>query len=493
MTKPMPLEEECLGDIRTVIAGSQFCDADAEIGDNLNLEREPDNPHDGHAIRIENEDFEKVGYVPRKIASWLAPVMDAGQVLADADAEARHDDGQCPVRLKLFLCHKGADILDLVSDPIDERHAIHRTVLETFVASEDWTRQDVVAGVGSRLEALFKRDLLPETKMLLALFPHRAEAVVKKQCEATLNAARLFISSLEIRTAIRHKNLTICPIYSPNGHTPSYDLLKEAIEASHAEVTEMSEDGVVSELQIINRGTRRILIPEGIMLTGAKQDRIVNVTVLVAAASTFTLPVSCVEEGRWSSVSHGFKATHYAPHSLRANNNVSVREDRESGGRGHGDQNQVWNDVARTMSDMHVESETQSLPESYEKASDLMAAYGNSISLPEGCSGVLVGIAGRICGMDYFGHADTFTRMWPGLSDAYFFEAARQATDESVIPDRQASDYLDTVRETLNTSHSTLGEGTELHLSDPRITGSALWDMDRLCHLTASTVPEDAP
>ena len=65
MTKPMPLEEECLGDIRTVIAGSQFCDADAEIGDNLNLEREPDNPHDGHAIRIENEDFEKVGYVPK--------------------------------------------------------------------------------------------------------------------------------------------------------------------------------------------------------------------------------------------------------------------------------------------------------------------------------------------------------------------------------------------------------------------------------------------
>ena len=95
--------------------------------------------------------------------------------------------------------------------------------------------------------------------------------------------------------------------------------------------------------------------------------------------------------------------------------------------------------------------------------------------------------------MDYFGHADTFARMWPGLSDAYFFEAARQATDESVIPDRQASDYLATVRETLNTSRSTLGEGTELYLSDPRITGSALWDTDRLCHLTASTVPEDAP
>ena len=105
MTKPMPLEEEWLGDIRTVIAGSQFCDADAEPGDNLSLEREPDNPHDSHAIRIENEDFEKVGYVPRKIASWLAPVMDVGKVLADVDAEAHDDDDQAPVRPKLFLCH----------------------------------------------------------------------------------------------------------------------------------------------------------------------------------------------------------------------------------------------------------------------------------------------------------------------------------------------------------------------------------------------------
>ena len=75
MNKTSKREEELLGDVATVVAGGQYCDADAKPGEKLTMEREPGNTHDARAVRLENERFEKIGYLPRRIASWLAPLQ----------------------------------------------------------------------------------------------------------------------------------------------------------------------------------------------------------------------------------------------------------------------------------------------------------------------------------------------------------------------------------------------------------------------------------
>ena len=45
-------------------------------------------------------------------------------------------------------------------------------------------------------------------------------------------------------------------------------------------------------------GDLPLLLPDGEQLVGAKQNRILNMTVLVAAQSEVTIPVSCVEQVR---------------------------------------------------------------------------------------------------------------------------------------------------------------------------------------------------
>ena len=71
--------------ITTRLAGVTYDDAQAnikifgskEIG-SFALVREPDNPHDKNAIRVELAG-KKLGYIPKAIARDLAPEMDTGR------------------------------------------------------------------------------------------------------------------------------------------------------------------------------------------------------------------------------------------------------------------------------------------------------------------------------------------------------------------------------------------------------------------------------
>ncbi len=50
------------------------------VGDALTLVREPDNPHDARAVRVEWQGH-KIGYVPRRENADVARFMDGGQTL----------------------------------------------------------------------------------------------------------------------------------------------------------------------------------------------------------------------------------------------------------------------------------------------------------------------------------------------------------------------------------------------------------------------------
>ncbi|HJX57593.1 MAG TPA: HIRAN domain-containing protein, partial [Thiobacillus sp.] len=50
------------------------------VGDALTLIREPDNPHDARAVRVEWRGH-KIGYVPRRENADVARLMDDGQTL----------------------------------------------------------------------------------------------------------------------------------------------------------------------------------------------------------------------------------------------------------------------------------------------------------------------------------------------------------------------------------------------------------------------------
>jgi hypothetical protein len=63
--------------------------AELRIGDGLDLAREPDNPFDANAVRVEWRGH-KLGYVPRKQNAALAWAMDRGETPSARVTRLRH-------------------------------------------------------------------------------------------------------------------------------------------------------------------------------------------------------------------------------------------------------------------------------------------------------------------------------------------------------------------------------------------------------------------
>jgi hypothetical protein len=92
-----------------------------------------------------------------------------------------------------------------------------------------------------------------------------------------------------ILPAVAHRSLAVYPMVAnlPSG-TANYLVLDEAIETGHFRITEVSEAGTVPHLLAINETTSPVLLLDGEELVGAKQNRILNLTILVPPHSDYS-------------------------------------------------------------------------------------------------------------------------------------------------------------------------------------------------------------
>jgi hypothetical protein len=107
------------------------------------------------------------------------------------------------------------------------------------------------------------------------------------------------LPTLRVGDPTRYQSLSVFPLFSDGNGVVEYRLSEEALADESIAVEEVDESGSVPDLLVENKGDIRVLFLEGEELIGAKQNRILNTSVLVAAHSKTKIPVSCVEAGRW--------------------------------------------------------------------------------------------------------------------------------------------------------------------------------------------------
>src|SRR6478752_9044269 len=149
--------------------------------------------------------------------------------------------------------------------------------------------------------------------------------------------------------------LTLVPLYPAVPPRADYVGLDEAT-AGGLVVTEVDEAGSVESLLVVNPLPAATLLYEGEELTGAKQNRVLERSILVAAGSKLEIPAKCVEQGRWAYRSRRFAPAPRAAHpELRR-----LRHDL-----GAPSQQAVWGEVAAKSARLGVRSATGAAEEMY--------------------------------------------------------------------------------------------------------------------------------
>jgi hypothetical protein len=158
----------------------------------------------------------------------------------------------------------------------------------------------------------------------------------------------------------------VFPLASTTDAEPGYLMLDEALKGGHSRVTEVSLGGNVPELLFDNSSKSHVPLLDGDELVGAKQNRVLNITILVGPGRKLTIPVSCVERGRWHSRSAEFRSEDRMMFARgRAAKMAQVSRSMRTEGSHMSDQGAVWQEVANKSALFQAVAPTEAMSDVY--------------------------------------------------------------------------------------------------------------------------------
>lgn len=276
------------------------------------------------------------------------------------------------------------------------------------------------------------------------------------------------IPRVRVGQPLRHEALSVFPLFVDSVSGVDYRLSAEALADQSVLVEEVSEGGSVPLLLVENKSDSRVLFLEGEELVGAKQNRILNTSVLIPAHARLKIPVSCVEQGRWGYKSRYFGSSgSHSPSKLRRTLKASVTRSVNEN-RGHSsDQSAVWQEVSSLHSTHSVASRTSALSDAFNSYQDRIGKYQEQLGYVAGASGVAMAIGSKVVAVDLFDKPATCEKVWSRLLTGVVFDALE-------VPDTSQHASVDDVERLVQSADefpwqaaAAVGEGEEYRAQSP--------------------------
>ncbi len=291
---------------------------------------------------------------------------------------------------------------------------------------------------------------------------------------------------IQLGEPIEHRGVVVAPLFPRLKPRAEYVTLEEALPLGFR-VAEVDAAGSVPELAVANPLDANVLLYDGEELLGAKQNRILNVTVLVSAQSETRIPVSCVEEGRWHARSVSFgTAQHTAYPELRRRKAERLSAAPLERGAAQGE---VWQALSEKAGRMGVHSPTGAQADVFAARERDLGSLRGAFPLQPGQSGALLALGERFC-LDYVSRPEAFARFYPKLLEGYLLDAL-EAVDSSPAGDLDA--FLAAVAEGALGRRPSAGLGDDIRLHGERTVGSGLeleGELLQLCAFSTENVGE---
>jgi hypothetical protein len=237
----------------------------------------------------------------------------------------------------------------------------------------------------------------------------------------------------QMLSPIQVESLTLTPIVAKTAPAKPENLivLDEAMKKKLVRIHEVQDEDV-NNLTLTNKSEQPLFLLAGEVIIGGKQDRIIGKNTIVPAKKTLTVPVFCVEHGRWDNSSKEFTTANALAHGrLRGSATFDTQSD-------------VWKEVAAKNELRKTKSSTDTYRTvAKQQASGTVATWEKQVDtalakLPAEQKGKLVGFAvalnGKVATVDVFEDPTLFGKLRGKLVRSYITEAIDVKTDKAAKP-----------------------------------------------------------
>ena len=290
-----------------------------------------------------------------------------------------------------------------------------------------------------------------------------------------------FISALEFGKVQIHENMAVFPVFSSVDGSPEFMSLKDALAGGKFVITEVSEGGQVPNLKVSNKADISVLLLDGEELAGAKQNRVLNTTILVKPNLELVIPVSCTEHGRWSYASRNFfDSGVMMAQKLRMKKAMDINMNLASDKEFRSDQGAVWDGIAEMSQKLKVDSRTGAMKDAFEQKEADLNRYIKVFVCDPRQKGIIVFIGGKAVGLDFLSRESVFASLFPKLVKSYAMEAVIAVLENAKRPANgapeaeKARSFLAEAADCEEKSYDSVGTGVDLRYTGHEIVGSAL-------------------
>jgi hypothetical protein len=281
-----------------------------------------------------------------------------------------------------------------------------------------------------------------------------------------------------------HKELAVVPLLSSEESGPDYITLKESFADGTMIVTEVSQGGSVPELKVTNNGKRNVLMLDGEELAGAKQNRVLNTTILVAAGASVLIPVSCTEQGRWAYSSPSFSDSGVMmSRSVRTVKSCSVSASLSRDQSYRSDQGAVWNGIEELHASHGTSSSTRAMKDSYDARRHDISAYQEAFACLANQCGIAVMIKGRVAGIELVSRPDAYRQLHDKLIGSYAIDIPQFRAGKSGPDPAKMRTILERIMTAEEKRFTSVGLGEDCRYTAKDLVGSALTVDDWYVHI----------
>lgn len=284
------------------------------------------------------------------------------------------------------------------------------------------------------------------------------------------------------------RNLLIYPIYGPRGGLNAMTLE----EAMSSRKIELRESGSVETAVLDYRGDAPLFILDGEEVVGARQNRIFNTAIWAEQPARASVPVSCVEEGRWSGGDEFNPAGTSVYPTLRAIIASSVTRSLMKTGKFKADQSAVWRSISRKLTTLRVSSRTRSIHDAFETLKREIERYVEEIELGDDVVGLAAFAGGKFLSLDVFASNELMRKFKEKLVRGYALDAIELANRSTPMGSFDIEPYLERLKGLRFREYKGAVHGRELRYIDNRFVAKAITDSDgRYIHAALFEVPDE--